>query len=306
MSFDAKVIQIMIASPSDVNDEPAISREIIYEWNAINAADKKVVLLPIGWETHSNPEMGDRRQAIINKQVLKDSDILVAVFWTRIGTPTGDQKSGTVEEIMEHYENDKPTMIYFSNKPVELDSVDREQYEELMKFKKWCKDKGLIHEYNSIEEFQKTFYRHLSQTIIRYLKKNNANENTSDDGITMYPVKIERGQIPDDLKERKKGESYTKPNPALTPEAIELLIAATEDPSGTIFKMKTFGGSHLITNRQEFTGDNTPRTKAKWEAAVEELLNRGYIKEEGYKGEVFSVTSQGYSIADWLKSNKTG
>jgi len=304
MSFEAKVIQIMIASPSDVSEERTIIRDIIYEWNAINTVYKKVVLLPIGWETHSTPEMGDRGQAILNKQILKDSDILVAVFWTRIGTPTGDQKSGTVEEIMEHYNNDKPTMIYFSNKPVELDSVDRDQYQELQTFKDWCKNEGLIHEYSSIEDFSKSFYRHLSQTIISYLNNNDNSVNTSKNDTTWYPVKTEPGQIPDDLKERKKGEGDTKPNPALTSEAIELLLAASEDPNGTIFIMKTSGGSRIITNRQDFVGDNTPRTRAKWEAAVEELLYRGYIKEEGYKGEVFSVTSQGYSIADWLKSNE--
>ena len=52
--------------------------------NAIRAKDKRIVLMPVGWETHASPETDDRPQAIINGQLLKDSDLLVAVFWTRL------------------------------------------------------------------------------------------------------------------------------------------------------------------------------------------------------------------------------
>ena len=48
-----------------------------------------MILMPVGWDTHASPEMGDRAQAIINKQVLKNADLVVAAFWTRLGSPTG-------------------------------------------------------------------------------------------------------------------------------------------------------------------------------------------------------------------------
>ena len=32
-----------------------------------DSAKTKIVLEPVGWETHSSPEMGDRAQEIINK-----------------------------------------------------------------------------------------------------------------------------------------------------------------------------------------------------------------------------------------------
>jgi hypothetical protein len=102
----------MIASPRDVPQERGLASEIIYEWNSIHAEDKRLVLIPIGWESHSSPAMGDRAQAILNKQVLKDCDLLVAVFWTRLGSPIGSSPRGTVEEIEEHLEAGKPAMIY--------------------------------------------------------------------------------------------------------------------------------------------------------------------------------------------------
>ena len=84
MSYTARVVKVMIASPSDVAKERQLIRDVIQEWNAIHAEDRRIVLMPVGWETHSAPDMGDRPQAIINKQLLKSCDLLVAVFWTRV------------------------------------------------------------------------------------------------------------------------------------------------------------------------------------------------------------------------------
>ncbi len=95
------------------------------------AKDRRTVLMPIGWETHSVPDTGDRPQAIINGQLLKGADLLVVMFWTRIGSPTGVAQSGTVEEIEEHIRTGKPAMIYFSSAPVRPDSIDNDQYAAL-------------------------------------------------------------------------------------------------------------------------------------------------------------------------------
>lgn len=161
MPYDAIVYKVMIASPSDVAHERSIIREIIHEWNTVNSDSRKIVLLPIGWETHSSPTMGDRPQEIINKQVAKDCDILVGVFWTRIGTPTEHHLSCTVEEIEEHIARDKPTMLYFSSVPVIPDSVDQEQYSNLKKFKDSCSTRGIYETYANLNDFKDKFYRHL-------------------------------------------------------------------------------------------------------------------------------------------------
>src|SRR5258706_8401132 len=102
MGYTANVVRVMIASPSDVVQERRVIRDVIEEWTAVHAEDRRTVLLPVGWETHSSPDMGDRPQAVLNKQLLKSCDLIVAVFWTRLGSPTGAAASGTVEEINEH------------------------------------------------------------------------------------------------------------------------------------------------------------------------------------------------------------
>src|SRR5690348_7434427 len=108
MSYPSTVFNVMIASPSDVAAERSITRDVLSEWNVVHSRTRQIVLLPLGWETHAAPEMGARPQAIINKQVLADADLLVGVFWTRIGTPTERHLSGSVEEIEEHVGAGKP------------------------------------------------------------------------------------------------------------------------------------------------------------------------------------------------------
>jgi hypothetical protein len=166
MAFMASVLNVMIASPSDVTQERLAIRDVIAEWNTIHARDRKTVLMSVGWETHSVPDMGDRPQAIINKQLSKDADLLIAVFWARIGSPTGVSQSGTIEEIEEHLKAGKPAMIYFSSVPVNPDRIDEDQYKALRKFKQSIKDRGLFEEYDSPAEFRAKFSRQLAQKII--------------------------------------------------------------------------------------------------------------------------------------------
>jgi len=161
MSYDARVFNVMIASPGDVASERNIAREVIHEWNAVHSRAREIVLLPVGWESHSSPEMGNKPQEIINSQILDKCDLLVGVFWTRIGTSTGEYVSGTVEEIEKHVNAGKPVMLYFSDQPAHLDSVDPEQYAKLKEFKASCQSRGLYESYDSYSDFKEKFYRQL-------------------------------------------------------------------------------------------------------------------------------------------------
>jgi hypothetical protein len=134
MAYKATVLSVMIASPGDVTEERNLIRDIIHEWNDINSKATECVLLPVGWETHSAPDLGRRAQEIINKSV-EHCDLLVGVFWTRLGTPTGDFESGTVEEIKRHISEGKPAMVYFSTAPVAPQSLDPNQYAALGEFR---------------------------------------------------------------------------------------------------------------------------------------------------------------------------
>ena len=111
--------------------------------DAINSFSSKFVLMPIKWETHASPLLGDRPQSTINEQIVKECDLLVGVFWTRIGTHTGISVSGTAEEIEQFVALGKPVMLYFSQTPIDPDKIDIEQFTTLKNFKETMRLKGL-------------------------------------------------------------------------------------------------------------------------------------------------------------------
>lgn len=280
MSYSAKVFNVMIASPSDVASERNIVREVLYEWNTVNSIQRNIVLLPLGWETHTSPEMGERPQEIINKQILDNCDLLVGVFWTRIGTSTGDYASGTVEEIEKHIESGKPTMLYFSNQPVHPDSVDTEQINKLKDFKKSCHDRGLCETYDSYSDFKEKFYRQLQLKINQH---------------EYFRVAAEDLDIPAILDSRE----YSLPE--LSNEARVLLKEASLDKNGIILHLRYMGGTTIQTNSKNLITDQSPRGIAKWEAALSELINSDLIVDRGYKGESFALTDLGYKMADMIE-----
>jgi hypothetical protein len=117
MPYPATVIEILIASPGDVTQERKIARDVILGWNQVHARKEGLILLPRMWEIDATPQMGSDPQDIINKQLTENSDLIIAVFWTKLGTRTPHAISGTVEEISKHVDSGKPALIYFSKRP---------------------------------------------------------------------------------------------------------------------------------------------------------------------------------------------
>lgn len=280
MSYQAKVFKVFIASPSDVAQERSIIRNILNRWNHINSEKYKIVLLPIGWETHSSPEVGGSPQKILNKQILKDSDLLIGVFWTRFGTPTEDYESGTEEEIEEHIKNGKPAMLYFSSKPVVPDSIDEDQYKKVKVFKKKYQGNSVYHEYSSIEKFQEKLLDHIQ------LKINN------DPYFEVYEESI--------TVDLQTGDESLVNN--LSKESKLLLKEASLDSLGYIYVLSVTSGKIIQTNGKDLSSTNNPRERASWESAIKELERNELIEAANYKRETFKITSYGYEIADKLPS----
>ena len=162
MAYSATVFNVLIASPSDVNEEREAIAQTLHDWNSLNSVETGKVLLPVRWESHSAPAMGDRPQGIINNQVVRDCDMLIGAFWTRLGSPTGVEDSGTVEEIKLFLKVQKPVMLYYSKKHIDMDEADLEQIQKLKEFKKSIRDKGIQEHYCSIDELKQKLMRQLT------------------------------------------------------------------------------------------------------------------------------------------------
>lgn len=289
MAYTATMIPIMLASPGDVLEERSITRDAMHEWNYIHSLSTQTALMPVGWETHSAPDLGGRAQELINDRVLADCDLLVGIFWTRLGTPTGDSASGTVEEIQKHLDAGKPAMVYFSSAPVAPESLDPTQYAALSEFRDWCKAKGIIETYSNYSDFRDKFVRQLQIQ----LRKN------------PYLVELLSTQTSTDAK---GVESAAIPPPAQAPESLmsaeakELLLEATAGNDGMIMRLATLGGRYVQANGKSFGDPRDRRSNARWEYAIEELVDQGFLIARGVKGEVFEVTARGYDTADRLRA----
>lgn len=280
--YSANVYKIFLASPSDVAKERQIARETINKWNELHSEETGIILQAIGWETHSYASMGDRAQGLLNKQILKDADFLIGMFWTRIGTPTGDHESGTLEEINEHIDAGKPAMICFSSQPVSIDSVEIEQYNKLKEFKKNCYEKGLVTVYESLD----TFKTILNDSLIRRV-------NNKEPFIGYKDINIE---INDRLQVAKSEESIDGKD--LSDDAKELLIEASNDTAGNIIKLVSLDGATLQTNDRNFIMNGGAREEVRWETALNELIDRKLVESVGFKDEIFRITHLGYQIVD--------
>src|SRR5947208_7795331 len=122
--FDqARIIRIVIASPGDLERERKAIPDLFIRWNRAN---RGFHLIPAMWETGTVPSYGDHPQHIINEQVVESGDLLVALFWTKIGSPTPSGPSGTIEEIREFIRRKGPkrVMVYFCTRPIDQSPDD--------------------------------------------------------------------------------------------------------------------------------------------------------------------------------------
>lgn len=269
MSFRADVYNVMIASPSDVAAERRAVREIIYEWNVRHADEQNKVLLPVGWETHATPDMSSSPQDAINRQILFPSDLLIGIFWTRIGTPTAEYASGAVEEIERHIAAGKPAMLYFSEKPISPSSLDKIQYDELINFKKSCQPRGLYKGFKSLSDFKKQFENNLA-------------------------LKMKDGYF----KSNDYKTEDVKTNDILTLDEKELLRSACLDRNGVVHKVLMRAGTYIETNGKHIITEQTSREIARWKSVLHSLVDKNLLKAVGTKGEVFEVTAAGFSVAE--------
>jgi hypothetical protein len=165
MPFKVACYRVMIASPSDLAEERQAVTDAVHEWNALHVDAERVVLLPVKWETHAVPQAGVRPQAAINEQMVVGCDILVGMFWTKIGTSTGVAESGTVEEIDQFVEAGKPALLYFSSRPVDPNRIDLKQHKKLKEFKAVTYQKALVGSFSRVDELRQLILRDLTRTI---------------------------------------------------------------------------------------------------------------------------------------------
>jgi hypothetical protein len=180
MSHDASEpkqhLRVVIVSPSDVAPERRAILEIIRDINSGIADELNFHLNCYRWETDVYPQFhAEGPQGAIDTALqIKQSDIVIGLFWKRFGSPVRDARSGTEHELRIAYEewkrDRKPRrpviMLYFKTEPFTPRTVeDGEQIRRVLEFKATFAQQAVYSDVEDIESFSRKLQNDLTQLL---------------------------------------------------------------------------------------------------------------------------------------------
>jgi hypothetical protein len=188
MSTPLRLIQterVVVISPSDVKDERMALFQVIEELNRTVAKAYDVHLELWTWETDSFPgfhRMGP--QGLIDDLLAEnDPDIVIGIFWHRIGTPLPGESAetktttGTEHEFQGFYSKWQQTgrpkiFFYFKNAPYSpRDRQDLIQWQGVFAFKETFPDSGFFWGFSDTREFETLVRNHLAMALVQKYSK---------------------------------------------------------------------------------------------------------------------------------------
>ncbi len=146
MARTATILTIFLASPGDVSKERDIVSKAVSRWNSVHSQSKSVIFELIRWEDSVAAGFGRDGQDVINQQV-HPYDLLIALFWTRLGTPTLRSSSGSSEEYeiaLNRYSSGENIEIsfYFKDAAFNPREVDLDQLSLVYDFERKVQSDG--------------------------------------------------------------------------------------------------------------------------------------------------------------------
>lgn len=156
-------IKVMFGSPSDVTEEYFIFKKVLSDWNNKVGKVRKIHLSPLNWREDSYADCKDEdAQMNLNRQLIDQSDFLIAVFGGRLGTPTNNYVSGTVEEIERHLQQKKHVSIFFRQEN-KVTAKSIAQMRKVLKYKETVK--GYYVEYSNPADFEQVLRSNLENLM---------------------------------------------------------------------------------------------------------------------------------------------
>lgn len=173
MPRNETVLQVFVASPSDVRQERDALEQVITELNTTWSRTLHLRLELVRWESHAYQGFGDDAQSVIDEQIPSDYDVFIGILWARFGTPTGRAASGTEEDFgrpLSRFRADRRSvqlMMYFKNSaPADLDAVEPQHLQLVRDFRSRVPDEGGLHwTFSSVEQFAGLARLHLSKVV---------------------------------------------------------------------------------------------------------------------------------------------
>lgn len=164
MASTRTVLKCLIVSPSDVDAERAAALRGIDGFNRTHGEGFETTIQGVTWQADSAPRVGGRPQAILNQQIVDGSDLAIGIFWSRLGTPTGEHESGSVEEIDRLVKQGATVAVYFCNRDLPY-AADLDQVQALRDFRVGLQKNALVHTFKTAEDLEFAVTRHLAKHV---------------------------------------------------------------------------------------------------------------------------------------------
>lgn len=142
----------LLISPGDVVDERDAIVDSFNKWNGTVGKGLDARLTAMRWEDHAVSDMSKPPQDVINAQLVESADLGIAVFWSRLGSPTADHESGSAEEIARLLQRGARVLLYHKKAPVPQAHLVGDQYVRLQEILKRYKQQGLLVEFETAED----------------------------------------------------------------------------------------------------------------------------------------------------------
>lgn len=126
---------VLLSGPSDVKEYWEIANEVIAKANRTLSSTTGIELYATDWQRDSRADSGAEPQALLNRQIVDDSDIVISFFKERYGTPTENYASGTEEEIKRGLEQGKCVLLYIWEPPENYVPTCNSQFSKIEELK---------------------------------------------------------------------------------------------------------------------------------------------------------------------------
>ena len=119
------------------------------------------------WEVDALPEIGEAQQSI--NKYLDEAAIVILILWNRLGMPTSNAASGTVEEYERALARFRKTgwprvMAYFSEQPATLNADQTAQRQKVLDFQNQHKE-IFSKSYSRPKDFADKLEKHLGELV---------------------------------------------------------------------------------------------------------------------------------------------
>ncbi|HEX8456641.1 MAG TPA: SUMF1/EgtB/PvdO family nonheme iron enzyme [Pyrinomonadaceae bacterium] len=166
--------RVFVASPGDVREEREIVPAVIEQVNRTTGQELGIHLDSWMWDMDAAPNAG-APQDVINPE-LDQAHIVIVIFWNRLGTPTLNADSGTVEEFTRAFERWQQKglprlMVYFCERPAFLRTAqERMQALQVSNFREKISGKVLAQSYENTTGFERRLLQDFPQVCRDMLK----------------------------------------------------------------------------------------------------------------------------------------